>query len=134
MATIIEFKSVLGFLDNPHLDNKPLLSRFSSNDTITKLNQLNLQYFIFDMRWKIAFGHSINGMPVPYDLLLKTPAITQTVVDELERAYYASYHHDIDPLEQRIDLITDFVEKYCLSTLAIEEHYKNNGNKDLLIF
>lgn len=134
MADIIIFKSVMGFLDNPHLDKQPLLSRFSSNDTILKLNQLNLQYFIFDMRWKIAFGHNINGMLVPHDLLLKTPAITMDVVDRLEKEYYASYHHDIDPLEIRIDLITDFVERYCLSAAAIEEYYKKSPDKGLIIF
>jgi hypothetical protein len=131
MANIITFRPILGFLDNQHFDKQPLLSRFSSIDTIERINQLNLQYFIFDICWKIAFGHNINGLPVPYDLLMRTPAITMDVVKRLENDYYDTDKNEIDPLEMRIDLITDFVERYCLRSKAIEEYYKNSKDYPL---
>ncbi len=132
MNKVLVFKTVLGYLDNPIMDNKPLLSRFSSTETITLINDLNIKNFIYDMQWRVCFGHSINGLPIPYNLMLKTPAITFDVVHQLEKDYGACQHH-IDKFDAMTDVIENFVSRYCISTLAIENYYLQNPEEKPLL-
>lgn len=117
---VIEFKTILGFIESPYQRGDLFFAKFSSKDVLESLNKADEKIFMCAIHWEICFGKKIyKDKVLPLEMFKAKPVITSGTVKKLKNAWSESLKSE-ESEEERFELMDLFINAHCVSKYQIE--------------